>query len=55
MKRIAPLITIALLLAIMATSCSTTNHIGYHKNLYKRHNGCMLSDEGCAWSNKARD
>jgi hypothetical protein len=55
MKRIAAIFIAAATIAIAASSCSSTSHTGYHKNLYKRHNGCMLSDEGCGWADKARD
>lgn len=54
MKKLFTTSILLIIVASLVCSCSSSKTVGYNKNLYKRYNGCMLSDEGCGWANKAK-
>jgi hypothetical protein len=54
MKKLFTTSILLIVVASLVCSCSSSKTVGYNKNLYKRYNGCMLSDEGCGWANKAK-
>jgi hypothetical protein len=54
MKKLFTTSMIVLVIATAISSCTSSKTVGYNKSLYKRNTGCMLSDEGCGWANKAK-